>query len=175
MGRIAHAGDRTFAHCTASLLEGGHVVTAAHCLPKVIEDPIHFGLAYDRGEATEIVSAQGSDYLVREGRDIAVLCGGASGTGLELAEAELPTDQVTFWGYGRPFVHILNQKSCAVTRSSARYLMLDCAATPGTSGGPVTVGNPPQVVGIVSRASRTETVVERFSASDLETFCPPSG
>jgi hypothetical protein len=37
------------------------------------------------------------------------------------------------------------------------------------------VGTPPRLVGVVSRASRFETVVERFSAADLETYCPPGG
>ncbi|MEL7114396.1 MAG: trypsin-like peptidase domain-containing protein [Pseudomonadota bacterium] len=172
MGRIAHAGFKSFAHCTASRLAGGHILTAAHCLPKVADGAIHLGLGYDRGAYMDLVSAQGTDYVAERARDVALLCGAEAGPGLPMADAgSAAPRRVTFWGYGRPYVHVLNRKTCAVTKATERQLLLDCAATPGYSGGPVTVGSPPRVVGLVSRASRTETVVERLSQADIDTMC----
>lgn len=170
MGRIAHSGFKSFSHCTASRLDGGHILTAAHCLPTLSGDAIHLGLGYDRGDYSELVSAIGSDYQVLPGRDVAVNCAASVGNALPISSAEVPKE-VSFWGYGRPYVHILNRKTCGVTSSDARYLVLDCAATPGFSGGPVTTGSPPQVVGVVSRASRTRTVVERVGDRDVARLC----
>lgn len=172
MGRIAHAGLKTFSHCTASRLAGGSIVTAAHCLPPIAADPIHLGLGYDRGDYAALVTARGTDYQVLAGRDVAIFCAGTGVPGLDVTSADTVPNRVTIWGYGRPFVHILNRKTCDVARAEGKALILDCAATPGTSGGPVTIGTPPVVVGIVSRASRTRTVVERLDDADLAAACP---
>lgn len=171
MGRIAHAGYSSFSHCTASRLTGGHILTAAHCLPDVPGDEIHLGLGYDRGAYAELISAVGSDYARTPGRDVAILCDAAPGVALPVIEAT--PNRVDLWGYGRPYVHILNRKSCTVYATTETALRLNCSATPGSSGGPVTFGDPPQLVGIVSRASRVETWVERVTPEMIAAACAP--
>lgn len=171
IGRIAHAGYRSFSHCTAARVAPGHVLTAAHCLPQHPQDQIHLGLGYDRGAYQEIISAKASDYRVAPARDVAVLCRSQPGPVLDVAPAELAPAEVTVWGYGRPYVHILNRKTCPVLAATATTLHLGCAATPGTSGGPVTAGSPGVVVGLVSRASRTQTWVERVTPDTVSALC----
>ncbi len=77
IGRINHAGFRSKSHCTGFVVTGGHIVTAAHCLPAWEEESVHFQRGYDRGDHLGHYKAPQATFRTVANRDIALLCNAA--------------------------------------------------------------------------------------------------
>ncbi len=144
-------------HCTGVLVAPTMMLTAAHCMVDrrtkrfIGAGQIHALLGYDRGSYTKHAIATGYQLAAtyRPGQpgdpfqDIAVLhfdaAVGASAIPLAAEDAR-PGQAVMLGGYGqdRPEA-ILADDHCTVTAHTdgAPALLHDCAATSGTSGGPV--------------------------------------
>jgi hypothetical protein len=141
IGRLNHAGFANRAHCTATLVSGGHIVTAAHCLPRVAGDIVTIVMGYDRGSYSSLVQASGADFRQVPARDIAILCNAAGpDSGIALADSPAPSRRdVLMSGYGRPRVHLQHDLHCRSDPFAPGTLRLDCAPSPGFSGAPVLV------------------------------------
>ncbi|MDJ0827886.1 MAG: serine protease [Rhodobacter sp.] len=175
IGRLSHAGFKTKAHCTATLIEGGHIVTAAHCLPNVATDTVTIALGYDRGSASNVIRAAGNEFRRDATRDLAVLCGTGSGQGVPVAD-DPPNraEPVQIAGYGIPRVHALQLRSCQVAASGAGGFAVACPSPPGTSGGPVflNAGASAVLAGVISATSPDQTIAVRVTAADIDQACP---
>lgn len=154
IGRINHAGYERRSHCTGFLVEGGHLVTAAHCMPNA-ERSVHFLAGYDRAAFMAHIERPKENFLIVRGRDIAVLCNAvADRAGLPWLEAQPdPAEPVTILGYASPRSHVLQRKQCEVIRAARGEMRIGCPLAPGNSGGPVLWNG--KVVGVVSATSQS--------------------
>lgn len=153
VGRVNAAGYRTREMCTGTLIAPDTVLTAAHCVagtdgvgPRA--DEITFVAGWLRGTAADSVS--GASIWVHpqayaEGAldmryDVALLTLERPSTvaplGLSDTEPEAPFGLVAY-SSRRP--HMLGADFACGGQRLAGILRLDCAVTPGNSGGPVLV------------------------------------
>ena len=174
IGRLSHAGFKTRAHCTAAIVEGGHIVTAAHCLPKVATDTVTIALGYDRGKAERMIRAPGTEFHRDSVQDWAILCDTGAGPGLPVADS-LPDHgaPVNLAGYMAPRVHVLQLRSCEVGAGDSEALAINCPSPPGASGGPVLVkdGEVEALAGVVSAGSARQTVAIAIRPADIAKAC----
>lgn len=171
VGRVNHAGYNRHSHCTGFLVEGGHLVTAAHCMPSA-ERAVHYLAGYDRGQFLRHVERPRSRFRKVPGRDIAVLCNAdADQSGRRVSSHLLqPAQTVQVLGYAAPRSQVLQSKSCEVIRTSERSIQIGCPLSPGNSGGPViaAAGGQPSVVGVVSATSLHSGIAHRLKPGDLD-------
>lgn len=172
VGRVNHAGYNRHAHCTGFIVEGGHLVTAAHCMPRA-ERTVHFLAGFDRGGFGDHVQASTSRFRKLKGRDIVVLCNAAaSNSGLAVTvERPIPTQSVTIRGYASPRSQILQSRQCDVIRASSNgRIEIGCPLAPGTSGAPatVTVDGIDHVIGVVSATSLSTAIIHALEPKTLE-------
>ncbi|WP_281016612.1 MULTISPECIES: serine protease [unclassified Minwuia] len=177
-GRINHAGFRNRSHCTGFVVEGGHVVTAAHCMPGWDGEQVHFLRGYDRGDLAQHVSAPRAAWHIIRGRDIAVLCNAApDAPAFVLGDSDrriAPGDDLLIPGYAIPRAHMLQQHHCHLWKLEAGGgIRVACPVRPGTSGAPVlqAVAEGYRVVGVMSASSRTAA---RADALDADVLAPCS-
>lgn len=191
-GRINHAGFRNRSHCTGFVVKGGHVVTAAHCLPGWDGEQVHFLRGYDRGDLAQHISAPRAAWRTLRGRDIAVLCNAApdapafgfgdddrnddrdddAGKGRQL----VPGDDLQIPGYAIPRAHMLQSHHCQVWKlEEGGGIRVACPVRPGTSGAPVlqAVAEGFRVVGVMSASSRTAARADRLDADMLAPCAVP--
>jgi V8-like Glu-specific endopeptidase len=161
IGRLNHAGYRTYGHCTATLVGPDLVVTAAHCL----FDPItgkrlslkdfRFALGLRRDQYLELGKVRcalpnpGFEFNPKSpkpdlGDDSAVIV-------LEnpMKEKPLPLSDddplepgalVSHAGYGRDRRHVLSvHRNCHVLKADDKAALTDCDTNLGQSGGPILV------------------------------------
>ncbi|MDJ0629135.1 MAG: serine protease [Rhodobacter sp.] len=174
IGRLSHAGFKTKAHCTAILVQDGHIATAAHCLPEAAGDTVAIALGYDRGSAASVIRAPGTAFRSDGSRDLAVLCHASDDRGAPLASGiPAPGTQARIAGYGIPRVHALQIRPCKITANSGPAFSLACPSPPGTSGGPVLTREhgTDALVGIVSATSPDRTVAMSVTAADIARLC----
>lgn len=181
-GRINHAGFRNRSHCTGFVVEGGHVVTAAHCLPDWDGEQVHFLRGYDRGDQAQHISAPRAAWHTIRGRDIAVLCNAAPDApafGLGDGGADrliAPGDDLLIPGYAIPRVHMLQPHHCQVWKlEDGGGIRVACPVRSGTSGAPVlqAIADGYQVVGVMSASSRTAARADRLHADMLAPCAVP--
>jgi len=173
IGRLNHAGYDNYSHCTGFVVEGGHLVTAKHCLPRA-ERSVHYLSAYDRGDFRKHVEEPLSSFHVVPGHDIAILCNAvADGKGRPLSRHRpAAADWVTIWGYPAPRSQVFQVKSCDVIDSTERAIDIGCPLAPGNSGGPVTmrINGVSSVVGVVSATGPAASVAYRLRP-DMLSVC----
>ena len=170
VGRLNHAGFRTKAHCSAFLVAGRGMVTAAHCLPDIKTHTVHILLAYDRGTFSRHIKTSSQRFRLVKDKDLAVLCDDTEKqAGLSLLEPKLEPGQAVFVrGYGVPKVHLQHAYNCSVKAVSDQGIgMLDCPLPPGMSGAPVVRAKDGKVFGVVSASGRNGSL---FSIIDAETL-----
>ncbi|WP_416899422.1 MAG: trypsin-like serine peptidase [Minwuia sp.] len=163
IGRINHAGYKGRAHCTGFVARGGHVITAAHCMPDR-QRSVHFLAGYDRARYLWHLESPRSDWRQVEGLDIAILCSGAPGfPALSIADAPPePGETVMVEGYATPRSHVLQTRRCEVVGTDSRGRMeIGCRMPPGMSGAPVLIGEGDgrSVVGVVSSTGTATAIV----------------
>lgn len=170
IGRVNHAGYNRHSHCTGFMVEGGHLVTAAHCMPRA-ERAVHYLAGYDRGQFSHHLEQPKSRFHSLPGRDIVILCNAGQDTSGRAISGEppQPAQSVTVTGYASPRSQVLQARACDVVRAHARAIEIGCPLAPGNSGGPVTmqVDGGEQVVGVVSATSLHSGIAHRLSADDL--------
>lgn len=181
-GRINHAGFRNRSHCTGFVVEGGHVVTAAHCMPGWDGEQVHFLRGYDRGDLVQHISAPRAAWHTIRGRDIAVLCNAAPdapafvlGDGGEDRRIA-PGDDLLIPGYAIPRAHMLQPHHCQVWKlEDGGGIRVACPVRPGTSGAPVlqAVADGYRVVGVMSASSRTAARADALNADMLAPCAVP--
>ncbi|MDF1730826.1 MAG: serine protease [Minwuia sp.] len=178
IGRINHAGFRNRSHCTGFVVAGGHVVTAAHCMPGWDGEPVHFLRGYDRGDLAQHISAPRAAWHILRGRDIAVLCNAAPDApafGLRDRGRDrriAPGDDLLIPGYAIPRAHMLQPHHCQLWKLEAGGgIRVACPVRPGTSGAPVLQPDAGgyRVVGVMSASSRTAA---RADALDADVLAP---
>ncbi len=176
IGRLNHAGFSSRTHCTATLIAGGHIVTASHCLPDTATETVTVVLGYDRGRYTERIDAPGGAFRSLPTRDIAILCRATPRTdGMQLATIP-PQNGQNAWmtGYGRPRVHMQHDLACGTAPSVAGTFVMDCQAGPGFSGSPVLAartGQDPTMIGVVSAAGDGISVAFDLTLALVRTIC----
>jgi len=174
IGRLNHAGFKSRSHCTSFVMTNGSLVTAAHCLPNILQDRVHVLLGYESGTSEQHLQTPAASYRTIPQRDIATLCGYATPTdGFSLVQTPL-TDgmKVTVQGYGAPRVHALQKTSCKITSlHHRRFVRLDCELPPGTSGAPVTIASTRNIIGVVSASSPRGSLVSKIDRRLLERLC----
>ncbi len=174
IGRLSHAGFKSTGHCTATLVAGGHVVTAAHCMPQVPSDIVTVALGYDRGETSHVIRAPGADYLRDVGRDLAVLCKASEAQGLPMAQT-VPkigaSSQIA--GYGAPRVHALQIRTCPISAKGGPAFAIGCASPSGTSGGPILIATAGKIalVGVASATTPTQTAAFAVTPDVIDGLC----
>ncbi|PHS19420.1 MAG: hypothetical protein COA78_00915 [Blastopirellula sp.] len=179
VGRINSAGYKNRSSCSGFQLQGGHVVTAAHCIPPLKQDAVYFVRGYRQGTYTELQTTRSGDFALAAADDLAVLCGADPLTpGLTVA-ATPPSAEHAFsvFGYGSPRVHSLTVSSCRFLGwNNASQFYLDCPLPPGTSGGAVVIQleNEWQIVGVVSASSKTLSRAVWINPQTIRGFCPSS-
>lgn len=177
-GRINHAGFRNRSHCTGFVVTGGHVVTAAHCLPGWDGEQVHFLRGYDRGDLAQHVVAPRAAWRTVRGRDIAVLCNAAPDApalGLGVARVE-PGDPLLVPGYSVPRAHMLQHHRCQAWKvEDGGAIRVACPVPPGTSGAPVLRQVPDglRVVGVMSASSRSAARADALDAVALAPCAVP--
>lgn len=170
VGRINHAGYNRHSHCTGFIVRGGHLVTAAHCMP-VAERAVHFLAGYDRGQFRHHLERPRSAFIKLRDRDIAILCRAVPDkAGRKVSGVNLnPAEQVQILGYAAPRSQVLQTKSCEVVRANDRAIEIGCPLSPGNSGGPVIARTDGEnrVVGVVSATSLHSGIAHRLDPKDL--------
>lgn len=171
VGRVNAAGYRTREMCTGTLIAPDTVLTAAHCLSGEdglgpLPEEITFVAGWLRGTAADSVS--GASIWVHplayaEGRldmryDVALLTLEREVTvaPLPLADrAATPPLAVVAYSTRRP--HMLSGAFACDGRTDSALLRLDCAVTPGNSGGPVLIrdGDGWAVTAVISAMGQT--------------------
>jgi|GEM_PF-2288831 len=181
-GRINHAGFRNRSHCTGFVVEGGHVVTAAHCMPGWDGEQVHFLRGYDRGDLMQHISAPRAAWHIVRGRDIAILCNAAPdapafGFGDGGEDSRLaPGDDLLIPGYAIPRAHMLQPHHCKLWKlEDGGGIRVACPVRPGTSGAPVlqAVAGGYRVVGVMSASSRTAARADMLDADVLAPCAVP--
>ena len=177
-GRINHAGFRNRSHCTGFVVSGGHVVTAAHCLPGWEGESVHFLRGYDRGDLIAHISAPRAAWQTVQGRDIAFLCNADRGSpSFDFATGPVrPGDRLDIPGYAIPRAHLLQHHRCQVWKlDSDGGLRVACPVRPGTSGAPVLVPSPDgdRVVGVMSASSLTAARADMLTGTMLASCAVP--
>jgi len=176
IGRLNYAGFNEKQHCTATLVAPQVVLTARHCLVEGEIAEMHVLLGYDRGDWREHLrplSAQ-SD---ASPDDVALLCLDEASTAAPVPIATRPAERgetVVVIGYGRPNVYIANRTTCHVLNvDNEGTFLLDCALTPGTSGGPVLRATDAgyEILGVLSGTSGTASVGQGVVAPDGLAAC----
>ena len=155
VARVNHAGYRDKRHCTGFAIADRAAITAAHCIAGIDPRGMHVLFGYARMEWRAHGRPESAAIL---GNDVAVLCLA------EAAPARLPVadepvergDTVRVLGYGRPSVHAVSETRCNVRALVGDELLLDCAQSPGASGGPV-IDETGAVVAVMSRTSRASS------------------
>ena len=174
VARLNHAGFKSRAHCTAFLSAAGDVVTAAHCVPDVPEDTVHILLRYELGKMAHHLKAPGKAYRRMPQRDLAVMCGHrppGSGLALETSDPVKGTD-VLVRGYGAPKVHVLQERTCALSEIfSGGMAALDCPLPAGTSGAPVMDAQSEKVIGVVSSSGTNRSLIGVLEPGILQSLC----
>lgn len=180
VGRVNVAGFRTQSYCTGFLVEGGHVLTARHCLPPRQDDLVHFVRGYHKGNYLDVVRAPVKDFRVSLTRDIAILCGvKPSLKGFKLTN-QIPGPQSTagIFGYGMPNAHKVNPQSCKLLEArEMEKLYLNCKVSRGTSGGPVTIETQQGglvAMGLISASNRGISHAVRISPQIVYELCKSS-
>lgn len=178
IGRINHAGFRNRSHCTGFVVEGGHVVTAAHCMPGWDGEQVHFLRGYDRGDLVQHLSAPGVAWHIVRGRDIAILCNAAPDVpAFGFGHTRImPGDDLLIPGYAIPRAHMLQPRHCPVWKLEAGGgIRVACSVPPGTSGAPVlqTDAEGYRVVGVMSASSRTAARADALDADMLAPCAEP--
>ncbi|MDF1720198.1 MAG: serine protease [Minwuia sp.] len=178
VGRINHAGFRRRAHCTGFVVTGGHIVTAAHCLPEWEEEMVHFQRGYDRGEDLSHHKGQRATFRKVNNSDIAMLCNAVPDVApLRITTQRVaPGDMLGIPGYPIPRAHILQMHSCKTWKvAKGGRIHIACPVRPGTSGAPVLVdtADGPQVVAVMSASNRTSARAHRLTPAMLTTCNTP--
>ena len=174
VARLNHAGFKSRAHCTAFSSTAGDIVTAAHCVPDVPEDTVHILLGYERGEMAHHLKAPGKAYRRMPQRDLAVMCGHrppGSGLALETSDPVKGTE-VLVRGYGAPKVHVLQERTCAVSEIfPGGMAAMDCPLPAGTSGAPVMNAQSEKVIGVVSSSGTNRSLIGVLEPGLLKSLC----
>lgn len=161
VGRLNHAGYRDRRHCTMAAVGAHAAVTATHCLTGLTPQRTHLLFGFDAMSYAHHTQPAAAHDL---GEDLTVLClapGDTAPSALPVsATAPVVGEKVTAWGYGRPRVQRAHPTACEVTAVSASQIALSCGLTRGGSGGPV-LNAAGELVGVASRASRSQTVAAR--------------
>lgn len=171
VARLNHAGFSKRHHCTAALVEGGHVVTAAHCVPEVDEIVLLFG--YDLEDYTRVLRAPVEAFHVNRDRDLAIWCNAdPAAEGLSMA-AEAPGADARFVGYGTPYKYKRQITPCPLLDQDETRFLLDCPATHGASGGTVLSGpaDTPVFHGTVSATGNGRTIAVRVGTAEITAIC----
>ena len=183
VARLNVAGHRSRHHCTAFKVQGGAIVTAAHCLPYRTKAFMHVVWAYDRGDFVRHERFQGNDYTVIALRDLALTCPSSSAASATNLNDGFPvTDQlpknpvpVMISGYGQPSVHVLQKIFCtladAPATSDGTIRKLDCPMARGMSGSPVFDRKTGLVLGVVSSTTRDHAFMESLTSAIVENVC----
>jgi protease YdgD len=170
IGRINHAGYNRHAHCTGFMVEGGHLVTAAHCLPRA-ERAVHYLAGYDRGKFLRHIESPKSRFRVLRDRDIAILCNAKpDGAGRSVSDnAPATAASVKVAGYAAPRSQVLQAKVCEVIRAGQSAIEIGCPLSPGNSGGPLIqrTNGTDQIAGVISATSRHSGIASRLRPADL--------
>ncbi|MDF1737029.1 MAG: serine protease [Minwuia sp.] len=177
-GRINHAGFRNRSHCTGFVVTGGHVVTAAHCMPGWDREQVHFLRGYDRGDLVQHVSAPRAAWRTVHGRDIAILCNAVpDAPAFALGDGPVaPGDRLLVPGYAIPREHMLQHHECQAWKvEDGGAIRVACPVRPGTSGAPVLqpVAEGFRVVGVMSSSSRTAARADGLDAAMLAPCAAP--
>lgn len=172
IGRINHAGFRRKSHCTGFVVTGGHIVTAAHCLPAGGDESVHFQRGYDRGDDLSHHQGLRASFRMVADRDIAMLCNAAKGVNALAVTTRrvAPGDPLGIPGYPIPRAHILQMHSCQTWKvAKGGRIHIACPVQPGTSGAPIMVQTPdgPKVVGVMSASNRTSSRAYRLTPAML--------
>lgn len=172
IGRINHAGFRSKSHCTGFVVTGGHIVTAAHCLPAGDEEAVHFQRGYDRGDDLSHHKALRATFRKVADRDIVLLCNAATDANVLAVTTQrvAPGDPLGIPGYPIPRAHILQMHSCQTWKvAKGGHIHIACPVRPGTSGAPVMVDTTdgPKVVGVMSASNRTSSRAYRLTPAML--------
>lgn len=171
IGRLNHAGYNRHSHCTGFMVDGGHLVTAAHCMPKA-ERAVHYLAGYDRGQFRRHVEQPKSRFRILDGRDIAILCNARPDRrGRPISDSPpSPADPLVILGYAAPRSQVLQSRRCETIRVSGRGIEIGCPLSPGNSGGPVIarVAGRETIVGVVSATSLHSGIAHRLMPADLE-------
>ena len=102
IARVTHAGYKSRQQCSGFLVAGGHLVTAAHCLPAIDSDVTHFALGFNRGTFLAHLAVRSDAFQIHETHDLAVACNVAPHLPslIILDHFAVPQPYVTVRGYG---------------------------------------------------------------------------
>ena len=185
IGRLNHAGFRTRSFCTAFVTSDGFVITAAHCIPHIADDPVHVLLGYSRGKLTYHLKTPAGSYLLDQKHDIAVLCRKTALTkliasrdpginlGIDLdPEPPRKGDRVIVEGYGMPKQHKLQREHCSLlSHPAAGQAKLDCPLSPGMSGAPVIRTDTADVIGIAYASGAHYSAISLLTEARIRNIC----
>lgn len=177
VGRINTAGYKNRNSCTGFRVQGGHILTARHCIPRLKEDAVHFVRGYHQGTYIDLQTALSKNFTLASTDDLAILCGADPlKPGLAVAALSPSSGQeFTVLGYGSPRVHKLTVSSCHFLGwENASNFYLNCPLPPGTSGGPVAiqVANQWKIVGVVSASNKTLSRAVWINPKTIHALCP---
>jgi V8-like Glu-specific endopeptidase len=177
VGRLNYAGYKRMQHCSAFVVDSGHLVTARHCLDVPPDARMHFLDAYDRGVWAAHVELAPDWFQANDGTDLAIACdaGSVQARGLAIA-GEPPRDGevLEVWGYGAPRDQVLQRVTCPLKRTGDDgTLLLACRVSGGTSGGPVvrSRNGERQVVGVAWASGPDGTLATRLEPGLPATLC----
>ncbi|RDD60924.1 trypsin-like serine peptidase [Ferruginivarius sediminum] len=177
VGRLNYAGYKRMQHCSAFVVDGGHLVTARHCLDVPPNGRMHFLEAYDRGDWAAHVELAPQRFRGSDGTDLAIACDARAANvgGLAIA-GEPPRDGevLEVLGYGAPRDQILQRATCPVKRTGDDgTLLLACRVSGGTSGGPVvrSRNGKRQVVGVAWASGPDVTLATRLEPGLPKKVC----
>jgi hypothetical protein len=176
IGRVNSAGYKTLSHCTGFLSRGGHLVTAAHCIPSKSDEIVHFLQGYTRSKSKAHYQINSEEFDIFKDRDIAIKCG------LSSLEFGIPqnTDNISaktpvfIYGYAIPAKHKLSQKKCHIVKNIGKHnILLNCPAAKGMSGGPVLILKKGvwKSVAVISTSSSSNTVAAALDDKAIEEVC----
>lgn len=178
IGRLNHAGYRDFRHCTMFAIGPRTAITAAHCLRGLRPDSVHLLFGYARATWVRHLLARSA---VGIGHDVVAIClSDEPPASLRTGHRMIDGETVTAVGYGRPVQHLQTRTRCRVIgrwqppgRAQGRSpeidatvlpdVVLDCAQSPGASGGPV-LNEAGEVVAVVIQGGGSLTVATPLTA-----------